>query len=132
MAQEAPTEVAIPRPVLAAAQVDVASAVSPVRMDVSAPSVADAKMVEETAPAALGPSVTIKLPPARRVEAAISPTVAPVELVPVSASAEAPPLQPYARPVPKPAVAEEEGARLERVSLGEIGIVTAPGPMWPT
>ena len=130
LAQEAPTEVTIPRPMLAAAQVDVASTASLGRMDVSVPNAADVKMVEETAPAALGPSVTIKLPPARRVEAAISPAAAPAAPVPAVTLVEAPPLQPYARPVPKPAVAEEEGARLERLSLGEIGIITAPGPMW--
>ena len=148
VAQEAPTEVAIPRPVPAAAQVDVANTANPAGTDVSVANIHDARIVAE-APASvpavaprpaeqaeLGPSVTIKLPPARRVEAAIQPAAAPVQapaiLAPAMASADVPPLQPYARPVPKPAVAEEEGPRLERLSLGEIGLITAPGPMWRT
>jgi hypothetical protein len=81
--------------------------------------------------AAVGPSVTIKLPPARRVEAVVLPAAAPAPApVTAMASADTPPLQPYTRPVPKPALADEEGPRLERLSLGEIGIVTTPGPMW--
>jgi hypothetical protein len=135
--QEAPAEVAIPRPILAAAAVDVAKTAYPARTDVSVPNIADARIVPDApapvsvvAQAAPGPSVTIKLPPARRVEAAILPAAAPTAQAPAMGSADMPPLQAYARPVPKPAVAEEEGPRLERLSLGEIGLVTAPGPMW--
>ncbi len=29
-----------------------------------------------------------------------------------------------------PAVVQEQGPRLERLSLGEIGLITAPGPVW--
>jgi hypothetical protein len=58
--------------------------------------------------------------------------VAPVAPKPVAitAAAELPPLKAYSRPVPKPAVVEEQGPRLERLSMGEIGLITAPGPMW--
>lgn len=140
--REAPADVAIPRPVLAAAPVEVAAGTPiPARTEVSVPNLPDASLVAEAPaparaeaarpvePAAIGQSVTIKLPPARRVEAAVVPAAAPAP-VPAMASADTPPLQPYTRPVPKPAVANEEGPRLERLSLGEIGIVTTPGPMW--
>ena len=143
-AREAPADIALPRPVLAAAPVEVAAGTStPSRTDVSVPNLPDASPVAEApAPApvaapepveqaAVGPSVTIKLPPARRVEAAVLPAAAPAPApVAAMASADTPPLQPYTRPVPKPAVTDEEGPRLERLSLGEIGIVTTPGPMW--
>jgi len=143
--QEAPTEIAIPRPVLPASAVQVASTAAPARMDVSVPRI-DARMAAEApqpvdaiAPrpveqVAVGPSVTIKLPPPRRVEAAVAPAAAsvPVAPAPVMASADMPPLKPYLRPVPKPTVAEHEGPRLERLSLGEIGLITSPGPMWRT
>jgi hypothetical protein len=99
--------------------------------------------------AALGPSVTIKLPPARRVQEA----PAPVAVTPVAAPVEAPPKAPaapapapakrdvsteavlagipvYTRPVPKPSVAEEQGPRLERMSMGEIALITVPRPVW--
>jgi len=143
-APEAPADIAIPRPVLAAAPVEVAGGTStPARTEVTVPNLPHASLVAEApapAPAvipqpveqaAIGRSVTIKLPPARRVEAAVLPAAAPAPApVPAMASADTPPLQPYSRPVPKPAVADEAGPRLERLSLGEIGIVTTPGPMW--
>jgi hypothetical protein len=62
----------------------------------------------------------------------MKPVAIPDPLAPV-ATAEVnlpPPLQPYSRPTPEPSIARESGPRLERLSLGEIGLVTAPGPMW--
>lgn len=129
--QEAP----ISRPALAAAPLQLAgTSATDSRIDVSAPDLPAPKMVAEAAspvsmPApqaasepAVGHSVTIKLPPARRVESPPSDVA--------MAAAEEPPLKPYDRPVPKPAVVDEQGPRLERLSMGEIGLVTAPGPMW--
>jgi hypothetical protein len=89
--------------------------------------------VTDTQPVpAAGPSVTIKLPQARLVEAAApAPAPAgPAAPVAVAAVAALPPLQPHSRAVPKPMVVEEQGPRLERLSMGEIGLITAPGPMW--
>jgi hypothetical protein len=144
--EEQASEVEIPRPELAAASVQVAAnTAAPPRTDVSVPDVPDAKVVaDEPAPepavvlqnveqAALGPSVTVKLPAARKVEAVAPamPTAQATAAPPViAASTDLPPLKPYTRPVPKPAVVEEQGPRLERLSMGEIGLVTAPGPMW--
>jgi hypothetical protein len=143
VAQAQPVEIAIPRPALAAEPLRLADTTAPARANISVPSLPEARIVEEVPPpvpvvaperaeqAALGPSVTIKLPPARRVgtsAAAPMTSTAPTQM----ASANLPPLAPYARPVPKPAVVEEQGPRLERLSLGEIGLITAPGPVWRT
>ena len=40
------------------------------------------------------------------------------------------PLKPYVRPVAEPVVAEERGPRLERMSMGEIALITVPKPVW--
>jgi len=137
--EEALAEIAIPRPTLSAAPVAVSHTLPLATADVSIPNLPEARVIQETltAPqpvehAALGPSVTMKLPPVRPVEArpraAAPPKPAPVAM----AAAELPPLMPYARPVPKPSVGDEQGPRLERLSMGEIGLITAPGPMWRT
>ena len=144
--EEAVAEVSIPRPMLTPAPVRVTEPAVAGKVDVSIPDVPASAMTAEASPpvpaaaprpvseAAVGSSVTIKLPPARRVEAAVLAAAAPAPAAPppAMASADMPSLQPYTRPVPKPAVVEEEGPRLERLSLGEIGLITAPGPMWRT
>lgn len=142
LAEEAVVDVPIPRPVLAAAPVQVTARIPEARVDVSAPVLADAEVVMEApAPArvteappvlAAGPSVTMKLPPVRRVETAAQAPVAARPAVPVAlaAVADLPPLKPHSRAVPKPTVVEEQGPRLERLSMGEIGLITARGPMW--
>ena len=103
--------------------------------------------------AVLGPSVTIKLPAARPVEnppapvlaatapkqpamveldtiVPTSPPEAPVPIdMPVELASIAP-VQPHATPVPKPAVVEDSGPRLERLSMGEIALITSSGPIW--
>lgn len=138
--EEAPAEIAIPRPTLTAATVAVTDTPTLARADISVPNLPEARVTQEIVGvpppaehAALGPSVTIKLPPARRVEthpAAAAPAKpAPVAL---AAATDLPPLMPYARPVPKPTMVEEQGPRLERLSMGEIGLITAAGPMWRT
>jgi hypothetical protein len=40
------------------------------------------------------------------------------------------PLKPYVRPAAEPVVAEERGPRLERMSMGEIALITVPKPVW--
>lgn len=102
---------------------------------------ASAKPVVQTA--AVGQSVTIKLPKARPVQEVPAPTV--VAPVTVATPAETPepqapagslqiaamaPLKPYVRPVAEPAVTEERGPRLERMSMGEIALITVPKPVW--
>ena len=133
---EEPADVAIPRPALSQGTVAVANATTPARMEVSVPNLPESRVSQAAAPtapaiapqrleqAALGPSVTIKLPPARKAE--------PPKAGAMAAATDLPPLVPYHRPVPKPAVVEEQGPRLERLSMGEIGLITAPGPMWRT
>lgn len=134
------------------------TASSPQKVAVAAPAVEPARMqmVEEAqadpVPAPMpevrsadaGQSVTLKLPPARPVEApAVSPTVpAPdsAKAAPVVAAlpvydAEpvervAPPFKPHARPNPEPAFAEDRGPHLERVSMGEIALITVSKPVW--
>jgi Tfp pilus assembly protein PilF len=85
-------------------------------------SAAPAARLAEAAP--VGPSVTIKLPPPRPVEQ------------PAVRQAEAPapePAKPTPVPVPEPpaqhAVAAA-GPRLERLSIGEIALLTTPAPIW--
>jgi hypothetical protein len=140
LAEEAVIDIPIPRPVLAAAPVQATSRPES-RVAVSVPAPPDAKLVmEAAAPApvsdnrrvsAAGPSVTIKLPQARLVEAAAPAPAAAGPAAPVVAAvAVLPPLQPHSRAVPIPTVVEEQGPRLERLSMGEIGLITAPGPMW--
>jgi len=138
--EEAPAEIAIPRPTLSAATVAVTHTSTLAKAEVSVPNLPDPKVTRETIAtpqpaehAVLGPSVTIKLPPARQVEvqAPATPQAKPAPVA-VAAATDLPPLMPYARPVPKPAVVDEQGPRLERLSMGEIGLITAPGPMWRT
>jgi len=136
---EAPAEIAIPRPTLSATPVMVSHTATLARADVSMPNLPQPTVTQEPAAApqpvehaALGPSVTIKLPPARPVEVPIPATTAKPVPVAMAAATDLPPLMPYARPVPKPAVVEEQGPRLERLSMGEIGLITAQGPMWRT
>jgi len=75
----------------------------------------------EVRTAAVGQSVTIKLPPARLVQAASAqePAADPLSPTPIS-----PP------PPPEPSLAADRGPRLERVSMGEIALVTVPRPVW--
>lgn len=102
--------------VVAAAELPVAPALA------AAPAVA----VAETAPSKPGPSVTIKLPPARPVH---SPAME-VEAKQVS------PVPAAVRPAPVRSVAERarhaarKGPRLERLSMGEVALVTVDGPRW--
>lgn len=109
----------------------------------------------QAAPAPLGPSVTIKLPPARRVQqepapivpaalpartswAAVEPGVANAPLsapqpVPVSIPSEFASvalLRPIEERVPEPSIAEERGPRTERMSTGEIALITVSKPEW--
>lgn len=141
-----PAEVVIPRPALPAAPLNLAETAGPAKAEIALPSIPAASVVEEAPPpepavapqrveqAAIGSSVTIKLPPVRRIEASTRPLAATAVAAPKPAAApvELPPLAPYDRPVPKPTVVQEQGPRLERLSLGEIALVTAPGPVWRT
>ena len=105
--------------------------------------------------AAVGPSVTIKLPPARPVQSApvpvvlsapkeaVAPRFAPAQAMPQPAPAPTKPLMPVevpmqlasvapfeskARPIQEPAVVDETGPRLERISMGEIALITSVAP----
>ncbi|MCH8614773.1 LytR C-terminal domain-containing protein [Sphingomonas sp. SM33] len=153
-----PTVADIPRPELEAEPVRLAAADVPAAVPVNAPVEQSVRIEEEPAStpapapviksAALGPSVTIKLPPARRVE---SPPVVPAAArAPGPAQEEAPitppqapeptpvpqyvalpeQLKAYARPVPRPTFAENHEPRLERLSMGEIALITASKPVW--
>ena len=142
LAEEAVVEIPIPRPALSAAPVQVTAGRPDSKVVVSAPALPDPKIVMEAdepmpvtvaQPAlAAGPSVTMKLPPARRIEAAAPAPMAPQPADPVALAdvSDLPALKSHSRVVPKPAVVEEQGPRLERLSMGEIGLITAPGPMW--
>ena len=101
-------------------------------------------------PAALGPTVTVKLPPARKVteppvplmvKRDFTPSVpsvvtgqipahqpAPVEIPQEFAHAAL--LRPIEERIPEPAVVTELGPRIERVSMGEIALITVPRPTW--
>ena len=101
-------------------------------------------------PAALGPSVTIKLPPARKVTEAPIPEMAKREFtqsVPSVVTGQMPThepapvqipqefahtalLRPIEERIPEPAVVTELGPRIERVSMGEIALITVPKPTW--
>ena len=134
IAEEAVVDIPIPRPVLAAEAVQVTAKTPESMLNVSAPVLPDPKIVLEAAAPeigtppvlAAGPSVTVRLPAAHPVQTAPR-TAGPVA---VAAVADEPVLQPHSRTVPKPAVIEEQGPRLERLSMGEIGLITASGPMW--
>jgi hypothetical protein len=129
-----------------------APAIDPVRVEMETEQAAAApvpapKPAIQTA--AAGQSVTIKLPPARPVQAPIVSLAAAPAPKPVTAAAakpaaerapapapvdvrtaSLPPLKPSFRPVPAPSFTEERGPRLERVSMGEIALVTVPRPAW--
>jgi len=119
------------------------------------PEVRIAAVEAQAAPAPLGPSVTIKLPPPRRVQqepapivpaalpartswAAVEPGVASVPLtapqpVPVSIPSEFASvalLRPVEERIPEPSIAEERGPRIERMSTGEIALITVSKPEW--
>lgn len=99
---------------------------------------------------ALGPSVTVKLPPARRVAEGPVPEMAKREFAPsvpsvVTGQMPAPEpapvsipqefasvalLRPIEERIPEPAVVTELGPRIERVSMGEIALITVPKPAW--
>ncbi len=109
----------------------------------------------QAARAPLGPSVTIKLPPVRRVQqdpapvvpaampertswAAVEPGVASAPLtapqpVPVNIPSEFASvalLRPIEERIPEPSIAEERGPRTERMSTGEIALITVSKPEW--
>jgi hypothetical protein len=101
-------------------------------------------------PAALGPTVTVKLPPARKVAEAPVPEMAKREFAPSVPSvvtgqipaheptpvdipqefAHVALLRPIEERIPEPAVVTELGPRIERVSMGEIALITVPKPTW--
>ena len=119
------------------------------------PEIRVAAVEPKAAPVPLGPSVTIKLPPARRVQqepapvvpaampartswAAVEPGVASAPLsapqpVPVNIPSEFASvalLRPIEERVPEPSIAEERGPRTERMSTGEIALITVSKPEW--
>lgn len=101
-------------------------------------------------PAALGSSVTVKLPPARRVDAPPAVEMAKRDFAPSTPSVvdrnlpahEPRPvhipseftdvalLRPIEERIPEPAVISELGPRIERLSMGEIALITVPRPEW--
>jgi hypothetical protein len=132
IAEETVVEIPIPKPALAAPPIQLAAKAPETLPDVSAPALPEAQIVVEAAATvpviqpilAAGPSVSMKLPPAHPVKANVA---VPAAMALVS---DLPALKSPSRAVPKPAVVEEQGPRLERLSMGEIGLITAPGPMW--
>ena len=119
------------------------------------PEIRVAAVEQKAAPVTLGPSVTIKLPPARRIQqepapvvpaampvrtswAAVEPGVASAPLtapqpVPVNIPSEFASvalLRPIEERVPEPSIAEERGPRIERMSTGEIALITVSKPEW--
>lgn len=82
--------------------------VQPVRL-----AAVDLARIEAPTALAAGPSVTVKLPPPA------APAAQPVKAAAVA------PLAP-----PVPAVAPRAGPHLERMSLGEVALVTEPRPRW--
>ena len=133
----APERVAVDHPKIETAHVEMTAEVP--QAPAAAPATAAApKPVVQTA--AVGRSVTIKLPAAKIVKdvpppVAVKPVPAPVPLAPalpvdVPDEVAFVPLKPYVRPVAEPVVAEERGPRLERMSMGEIALITVPKPVW--
>jgi len=99
--------------------------------------------------AKVGRSVTVTLPAARPAPKATTAAPPPVELASIAAAAVQPSAAPAALPVPTPAPAPVQttraaplalpppvrrhaanGPRLERVSLGEVELVTRQAPRW--
>lgn len=130
-----PERVGVDVPAIQTARVEmVAEAPAPARIAIAAPAVTSKPAVQT---AAVGRSVTIKLPPARPVRAVPAPKpAAAVPLAPAMPVDEPVqeavfvPLKPYVRPVAEPVLAEERGPRLERMSMGEIALITVPKPVW--
>ena len=131
-----PDRVGVDVPAIQTARVEVVTeAPAPAPSAVATAPAAGSKPVVQTA--AVGRSVTIKLPPARPVQTVPAPKpAAPVPLAPAMPLDEPVqeavfvPLKPYVRPVAEPVVAEERGPRLERMSMGEIALITVPKPVW--
>ncbi|QNP46209.1 LytR C-terminal domain-containing protein [Sphingomonas sediminicola] len=131
-----PERVGVDVPAIQTARVEmVAEAPAPVPAETAAAPAAASKPAVQTA--AVGRSVTIKLPPPRPVQSVpASKPAAAVPLAPAMPLDEPPqeavfvPLKPYVRPVAEPVVAEERGPRLERMSMGEIALITVPKPVW--
>jgi len=131
-----PDRVGVALPNVETARVElVAEAPAPPPVATAAAPAAASKPAVQTA--AVGRSVTIKLPPARPVQAVPAPK--PAAAVPLAPAmpvdepveeAAFVPLKPYVRPVAEPVVAEERGPRLERMSMGEIALITVPKPVW--
>lgn len=131
-----PDRVGVDVPAIQTARVELAAeAPAPVPAAIAAAPAAASKPTVRTA--AVGRSVTIKLPPARPVQAVPAPK--PAGAVPLAPAmpvdepvqeAVFVPLKPYVRPVAEPVVAEERGPRLERMSMGEIALITVPKPVW--
>ena len=151
--------IVLPEPKRGPAPVELAAA-APERVAVAVPAVQPAQVeavAEASVPQAapVGRSVTIKLPPARRVDSA--PAVAGTAVATVATGADAgslvpaavplvamdqpvqprepapdsmPALAPYDRPIPRPRIAEERGPRLQRLSMGEIALISAPVTTW--
>jgi hypothetical protein len=130
-----PDRVGVDLPTVETARVEMV-AEAPVAIPVPAAPPKDAVQT-----AAVGRSVTIKLPAARIVKdvpvpVSVKPVPAPVPLapaLPVDVPTEEiafAPLKPYVRPAAEPVVAEERGPRLERMSMGEIALITVPKPVW--
>lgn len=141
LAANEPGKVSVAPPQIEMARVEI-NAASPPAVAVAKPAVPMAET------AAVGRSVSVKLPPARRVQptpvqlaAFAAPT--PVALAPV-APAKPAPVREMPAPTPalpplkertfgavaQPTFVEERGPRLERVSMGEIALVTVPRPVW--
>lgn len=87
--------------------------------------VAPAVTVAQAAPA-VGPSVTVKLPPPRPAPA----RPAMPEAEPVKPAPAAPPAPAEAAPMLHAQRDTSVGPRLERLSMGEIALVTTPAPVW--
>lgn len=162
----APPKVEPPVPVTTAPQVEAVPAQQPrertapkpierpeirvAALELTAKPAAAPKAAPIVQPAALGPSVTVKLPPARPVAEAPAPELAKREFAPSTPSVldrrlpahEPSPvnipqeftdvalLRPVEERIPEPAVVAEVGPRIERLSMGEIALITVPKPEW--
>ena len=95
------------------------------------PQVSAANPPALTAPAPVGQSVTIALPPPRAAEAprAQAPAPSAMTVRPVGRSVTI--ALPPARPAPvATANTGPRGPRLQRLSLGEVALITSAGPRW--
>lgn len=82
------------------------------------PAIAAAPIAVANTPQPPAPSVTIKLPPAR---------IAPVAIASAKTQVAS---NPAASTAPARRTRSDAGPRLERLSMVEIALVTAPGPVW--